>query len=122
MSVSTKVDAIRVAAAAARRGERCSHCFKPAPGRDSDEFADWAAADSSGVSVVCRDCLKVRENRLRRAAGRQRCRLVKSRRRDPNAWDYGTYSLIDNGANGVLLQNADLDAVEEWLGGPLVTL
>ena len=38
---------------------------------------------------------KVRENRLRRMAKRQRLALVKSRRRDPRAWDYGTYGLID---------------------------
>lgn len=37
------------------------------------------------------DSIKVRENRLRRMAGRQGFRLVKSRRRDPYAIDYGTY-------------------------------
>ncbi len=37
---------------------------------------------------------KVRENRVRRAAERQGLRLVKSRRRDPNAWDHGTYGLL----------------------------
>jgi hypothetical protein len=41
---------------------------------------------------------KVFENRLRRAAERQGLRLVKSRRRDPRAADYGTYWLtaLDN--------------------------
>jgi hypothetical protein len=34
---------------------------------------------------------KVRENRLRRMAERQGFRLVKSRRRDPLAVDYGRY-------------------------------
>ncbi len=34
---------------------------------------------------------KVRENRLRRAADRQRLRIVKSRRRDPRAVDYGKF-------------------------------
>jgi hypothetical protein len=34
---------------------------------------------------------KVRENRARRAAERQGVRLVKSRRRDPRALDYGRY-------------------------------
>ncbi len=38
---------------------------------------------------------KVRENRLRRAAARQRLVLKKSRRRDPRAPDYGTYMLVD---------------------------
>lgn len=35
--------------------------------------------------------VKVRENRLRRMADRQGLRLVKSRRRDPLAVDYGRY-------------------------------
>lgn len=38
---------------------------------------------------------KVFENRLRRAAERQGLRLEKSRRRDPNAIDFGRYALID---------------------------
>ena len=38
---------------------------------------------------------KVRENRLRRAAQRQRLILEKSRRRDPRAYDYGMYVLKD---------------------------
>lgn len=37
----------------------------------------------------------VRENRLRRMAWRQGLTLQKSRRRDPRALDYGTYTLID---------------------------
>lgn len=35
--------------------------------------------------------IKVRENRLRRMAERQGLRLVKSRRRDPLAVDFGRY-------------------------------
>jgi hypothetical protein len=37
---------------------------------------------------------KVRENRLRRVAQRRGLRLVKSRRRDPRAIDYGGFMLI----------------------------
>ena len=37
--------------------------------------------------------IKVRENRLRRMAERQGLRLVKSRRRDPLAVDYGRYRI-----------------------------
>jgi hypothetical protein len=37
--------------------------------------------------------IKVRENRLRRMAERQGLRLVKSRRRDPLAIDYGRYRI-----------------------------
>ena len=36
----------------------------------------------------------IRENRLRRMAKRQGCRLVKTRRIDPLAIDYGTYRLV----------------------------
>ena len=35
------------------------------------------------------------ENRLRRVAARRGLRLEKSRRRDPNAIDYGGYMLVD---------------------------
>ena len=38
---------------------------------------------------------KVEESRLRRAARRQGLFLSKSRRRDPNALDYGLYALLD---------------------------
>ena len=60
---------------------------------------------------------KVRENRLRRMASRQGLRLEKSKQRDPMALDYGKYSLA-NGRRGhiyVLIGQADLDQLEEWL-------
>jgi hypothetical protein len=38
---------------------------------------------------------KARENRVRRLARRQGLRLVKSRRRDPRALDYGEMYLVD---------------------------
>lgn len=44
--------------------------------------------------------LKVRENRLRRAATRQGLFLSRRRRRDPNALDYGLYALFRGGPNG----------------------
>ncbi len=43
---------------------------------------------------------KVRENRLRRTAERQLMRLSKTRRRDPRAWDYGLYWLLDARTRG----------------------
>jgi hypothetical protein len=46
---------------------------------------------------------KVRENLLRRMADRQRLQLQKSRRRDPNALDYGTYWLTDPGNSNALV-------------------
>jgi hypothetical protein len=64
---------------------------------------------------------KVRENKLRRAAGRQGLTLMKSRRRDPRAVGYGTYMLVD-AATGNLVAWAggdgyglDLDQVERAL-------
>jgi hypothetical protein len=67
--------------------------------------------------------VKVRENRLRRAAERQGLRLVKSRRRDPRSIDYGKYMLLDVQTNGVVYglipggstMAADLDDVEAYL-------
>lgn len=68
---------------------------------------------------------KIRENRLRRMAARQGLRLVKSRRRDPRAFDYGRYMLLDEQTNGVVAGTEvigqpswDLDDVEERLNAP----
>jgi hypothetical protein len=65
---------------------------------------------------------RVRENRLRRMADRQGLRLVKSRRRDPRAVDYGGYMLVDQATNAVVAGVGalgrpvwDLDQVEAWL-------
>ena len=58
---------------------------------------------------------KVLENRLRRMAARQGLQLIKSRRRDPRALDYGTYSLVD--ASGVEVARGDVDAIEARLMG-----
>jgi hypothetical protein len=65
---------------------------------------------------------KVRENRLRRMAERQGLRLVKSRRRDPRAIDYGMYMLVNAEINGVVAgtagtgrANFTLDDVEDYL-------
>lgn len=55
---------------------------------------------------------KVRENRLRRMAGRQGCTLRKSRRRDPLATDFGMYQIARGAAVSRLLT---LDEVEERL-------
>jgi hypothetical protein len=63
------------------------------------------------------DAEKLRENRLRRTAQRQELRLIKSKRRDPYANDYGVYWLTD-AHTSLLLTNQfglDLDEVEEWL-------
>ena len=67
---------------------------------------------------------KIRENRLRRMARRQRAELVKSHRRDPRAWDYDRYWLIVPDLEAVIgagtgmvgdYPGLTLDEVEEWL-------
>jgi hypothetical protein len=65
--------------------------------------------------------LKARENRARRAAGRQGLRLEKSRLRDPRAIGYGTYMLVDARTNTLVAygnQNGyglTLDQIEQEL-------
>jgi len=67
---------------------------------------------------------KVRENRIRRVAARQRLRLERSRRRDPRAVDYGRYQLIDIDSNIVVLgggqhpYSVTLDEIAEYLDEP----
>jgi hypothetical protein len=63
---------------------------------------------------------KVRENRLRRVAERQGLALVRSRRRDPRAIDFGRYTIVDAKtrrvvAGGDLQHCLNMDKVEEWL-------
>lgn len=66
---------------------------------------------------------KVRENRLRRAAERQGLRIIKSRRRDPRAIDYGGYMIVDIQLNAVVAGELNspmamsLDEVELFLLG-----
>jgi hypothetical protein len=60
------------------------------------------------------------EARCRRAADRQGMRLVRSRRRDPRAVDYGGYWLIDNvhgGANAGGEWGWNLAEIAEYLWG-----
>lgn len=65
---------------------------------------------------------KVRENRLRRMAGRYGYKLVKSRIRDPRALGFGGYNLVDVSTNGAVypsnpvnIYSADLDDIEHFL-------
>jgi len=58
---------------------------------------------------------KIRENRLRRMADRQRLDLVKSRRRDPLAVDHGTYALIDRDEQEIVADGLSFDEVEYHL-------
>lgn len=64
----------------------------------------------------------VRENRLRRAAERQGFRLVKSRRRDPRALDYGRFMIVDRDNRAVAGElntgrGLTIDQVESFLNG-----
>ena len=60
---------------------------------------------------------KTRENRLRRLADRQDLRLIKSRRRDVRAVDFGVYWLADTHTNGIVTASngIDLDDVDAYL-------
>lgn len=62
---------------------------------------------------------KVRENRLRRMAARRRLVLVKSRRRDTGAWDFGTYALVNHAGARVFASEGGfgktIDEIEEHL-------
>jgi hypothetical protein len=65
------------------------------------------------------DADKIRENHLRRVARRRGLNLTKSRRRDPQALDYGHYWITNPyNSNALVLGGewgADLDEVEEFL-------
>lgn len=65
---------------------------------------------------------KVRENRLRRMAERRGLVLIKSRRRDPLAVDFGRFALADKSTNAPTfgfgvhgLPSAGLDEIETFL-------
>jgi len=56
---------------------------------------------------------KVRENRLRRAVARQGWTLVKIRRRDPRAIDYGKFLLMPPRGSG--RGPLTIEQVEAWV-------
>jgi hypothetical protein len=76
---------------------------------------------SQEVDMADDQAEKVRENRLRRMAERQGYRLVKSRRRDPRAWDYDRWMIVGIDTNAVVAgaepgrPSWTIDEVEEWL-------
>lgn len=65
---------------------------------------------------------KVRENRLRRAAERQGKLLVKSRRRDLRALDYGLYVLVADTADNRVGRYGGQVAISAFARGEGVTL
>jgi len=66
---------------------------------------------------------KTQENLIRRKLARMGYRLVKSRRRDPDALDYGCYEVVDVRTNFAVfglgpvmgLPSASLEEVKEWI-------
>ena len=99
-------------------GEKLVDCGIPSgiscsvTGRETD----WSMTAEPDLSK------KVRENRLRRMAKRRGLVLTKSRRRDPRAYDFGGYMLVD--FNGRVVAGTaphdfalDLDDVESFLTG-----
>jgi hypothetical protein len=66
---------------------------------------------------------KVRENRLRRMASRQRLALHKSPRRDPQALGYGTYMLVNRATKRWVVwslpngYDLSLDEIDSQLSG-----
>ena len=64
---------------------------------------------------------KILENRLRRVANRRGLRLVKSRRRDPQAVDFGCYCLVGWSDNFIVFgsgpcgYDASLEEIETYL-------
>lgn len=68
---------------------------------------------------------KVRENRLRRMAERQGLALIKSRRRDPRALDFGVYWLTKSGSSSTTQPaepGVSLDEIEARLVGDVPTV
>ena len=67
---------------------------------------------------------KVHENKLRRMVKRRGYRLEKRKRKDPAAWDYGTYQIVDQRSGAVVYcdftmgqgYGLSLEDVERWLG------
>lgn len=59
--------------------------------------------------------LKIIENRLRNVAKRRRLTLIKSRRRDPMAFDFGTYTLVDRYGRALASDVLHLADVERYL-------
>lgn len=65
---------------------------------------------------------KIRENRMRRKLDRMGYRLIKSRRKDPDAFDYGLFAIVDQNHNSLMHESLagsiyalDLEEVDSWI-------
>lgn len=74
----------------------------------------------SGMTETQSD--KVRENRLRRMAARRGYILVKTRRRDPLALDYGLYVLVDDSRGNRVGRRGGQAAISAFANGEGMTL
>lgn len=83
--------------------------------RDGEQVTDTRP---SRIYAYVGDADKIRENRVRRIAARRGYRLVKSRRRDPQAIDYGSFWLIRADMNLTVvgdMYGVSLDVIEAYL-------
>lgn len=69
----------------------------------------------SSVNEMTAVEFKIFENRLRRAAKRQHLELVKTRRRDRRAWDFGTYLILDPFTETIVAHSLSIDEAAEHL-------
>jgi hypothetical protein len=74
---------------------------------------------ASGIirGMAADQSVKIRENAARRRLQRQGFRLVKTRRRDTRAVDYGTYAIVPAGGRRSVADGLSLDRVERWIDG-----
>jgi hypothetical protein len=101
----------------------CPDCITPQEQQEIDEedmdFVEGIHAwrrevgISTDLSQADFAAEKVRENRLRRAASRRGLQLVKSRRRDPHARDYGLFTLVDS--DDIPVAGGGIEDIEDWL-------
>jgi hypothetical protein len=83
----------------------------------TDSICVGITTSTKGATMA--DADKVRENRARRAAARQGFKLIKSKRRDPRALDYSTWTIINSQTGAV--EKGDrmtIDDVEQFLNRP----
>ena len=69
--------------------------------------------DAEQIKRMSRRDHKVYENRIRRVAARQLLQVKRSRRRDPRAYDFGFYQLVDYDGN--VVASGKLSEIHEWL-------
>ena len=89
--------------------------FRYRPSMSYSIASGTVSSMDSNISSVNAD--KVRENRLRRMAGRQGLTLHKSRRRDPRAVDFGAYWLADERDRLVAGERMTIEEIERYLTG-----